>query len=599
VAWDGAQIGRTDVELFDDLLRSVQHVGFVAVGTWAVLRWSRRRDDQSRWLAATFGAIGLTVAISALGRVLAVDGVAPWLSRLSIAVLVLFPYLLLRFLDTFEPVGTRWRRGVGAAVAAQVLAALVVPFPDAVTGASGTAFGVFTAAIVLTWVSVLPLVGARFWRAGRGRPTLARRRLRLLGVALVTLAATLLLAAAAEEQVLLSVVTQLGAVLSVTLFVLAFLTPPVLRRWWRQPEEQALHEAAVGLLAATTPDEVAATVVPGLRRLVSARGMALVSRGQLLASEGLDADELRRTTEIGGIPGGASGHRRVTLQDGALHVWVDRFAPFFGAEEQEQLDRFGLLTDLALHRARLLASEREARDALQETNAELESFVYSASHDLKSPLIAMLSYIDLLRNDHREALGEEGAWYVDRMAANGAYMEALIRDLLELSRVGRLQTEAEDVALGPLVEGLAAELTEHRDALAVEVGELPVLRINPLRARQLFANLLENAAKHGGDDVRVTVRAHPARGGDVEISVADDGPGVPEDYRERVFGVFERLQVDDETGTGIGLAICRKIVESVGGRIWLADREDGAEFRLRFPAEVVTGPQSTREEVPA
>jgi signal transduction histidine kinase len=587
------------LEVLDDLLRWLQHVGFVAVAVWAALRWSRRGDDQSRWLAATFGAIGLTVAVSIVGELVA-DGLPAWLGRASIAVLVLFPYLLLRFLDTFEVVRTGWRRLAGAAVAAQALAALVVPLPDADAGATGLPFAVFTAVIVLTWVAVLPFVGARFWRAGRGRPTLARRRLRLLGVALVILAATLLLAAAGSEQLMVSIVTQLGALVSVTLFVLAFLTPPALRRLWRQPEEQALHAAAIGLMAATTPDDVARTVVPRLRELVSARGMALVSRGEVLASDGLDTDELRRSIGAGSGVGQLPGHRQVSLHDGALHVWTDRFAPLFGAEEQEQLQRVGLLTDLALHRARLLASERAARAALQDANAELEAFVYSASHDLKSPLIAMLSYVDLLRTDHREALGEQGAWYVDRMAANGEYMEALIGDLLELSRVGRLQTDPEDVDLGQLVAALAAELAEQHGGLQAEVGELPVVRINRLRARQLFTNLLENAVKHGGARVHVTVRAQRARGGAVEISVVDDGPGVPEAYRERVFGVFEQLATDDPTGTGIGLAICRRIVETIGGRIWLADRDDGAEFRLWLPAEVVIAPHpARRQEVPA
>jgi signal transduction histidine kinase len=99
---------------------------------------------------------------------------------------------------------------------------------------------------------------------------------------------------------------------------------------------------------------------------------------------------------------------------------------------------------------------------------------------------------------------------------------------------------------------------------------------------------MENAAKYGGDGITVEITSNRLEDGGVELRVKDDGVGVPEAYAEKIFGVFERLDPDDtQTGTGIGLAICRKIVESMGGHIWLAASERGADFRIRLPADSV------------
>jgi signal transduction histidine kinase len=585
------------VELLDDVLRWAQNAAFITVALWALTRFRRDGDDQTRWVAATFGALGVTVLIGALSQLVFAGEPPTWLQRVSIVVLLSFPYLLVRFLGTFEPVPSALRRTLGWVVVAQAVAGVVVPLDAGEADGMPAAMAVFTVVVVGTWLVALPYVGARFWRAGRGRPTLVRRRLRLLGTAVVALSVALLLAAAGSGEAgdPVAIVTQTMALVSAASFVLGFATPRALRRWWRQEEERQLYDAAVSLLSTTSVDEVAAVLLPRLRRVVSARAAALVHRGGLVAADGLDEGE-----EAALRAGQLTGGRRTELTRGALLVWVDPYAPFFGAGEREVLDRTGLLADLALHRAELLASEQDARRSLEETNAELESFVYSASHDLKSPLIAMLSYVDLLSTEQRDALGEEGRWYLERIASNGEYMESLIQDLLELSRVGRMETQPERVDLASAVGIVAAEVAGQHRRFTADLGALPVIWMNGVRARQLFTNLLENAAKHGGGEaVRVEVRAEEAPDGAVVVSVADDGPGVPAAYRERVFGVFERLETDAETGTGIGLAICRKIVEGLGGRIWLADRDDGAEFRLSFPADVVLERPIHPEEVPA
>lgn len=229
--------------------------------------------------------------------------------------------------------------------------------------------------------------------------------------------------------------------------------------------------------------------------------------------------------------------------------------------------------------------ERLARVGVERANQELEQFVYTVSHDLNSPLISVLGYIDLLEHDYASVLPAEARFYLERIKTSSGFMQSLIKDLLELSRVGRVQTEPDDVDLDALIEEITNEIKGRHPDIAVEVkADLPDIRMNPVRARQLFANLMQNSVKYAGrPDVRIEVSAKEGGNGLVTLSVADNGPGIASDHRERVFGVFERLDNQKE-GTGIGLAVCKRIVETSGGRIWIADSESGTDVRLSVPA---------------
>jgi len=213
----------------------------------------------------------------------------------------------------------------------------------------------------------------------------------------------------------------------------------------------------------------------------------------------------------------------------------------------------------------LAAASRE----LERTNAELETLMYSASHDLKSPMVSLLGYLEYLKLDYGDVLGEEGNHYVDRMSHCTLYMQRLVHDLIDLSRVGRLAGDAAEVDLGELVRTIVDEAAAAHPAAGFHVGRLPVVAGDPVGYRQLLTNLVENAVRHGGrPDVNVTIEAAARADGALELSVRDDGKGIPPEHRERVFGVFERLDgPSTSAGTGMGLAICRKIVELLGGSI--------------------------------
>jgi signal transduction histidine kinase len=242
----------------------------------------------------------------------------------------------------------------------------------------------------------------------------------------------------------------------------------------------------------------------------------------------------------------------------------------------------------ALDRGEFLERDRAAREAVERSNAEMESLLYTVSHDLKSPLLTVLGYIDLLRSDSVELAGDT-RHYIDRMEASALYMQQLINDLLMLSRIGRLEARSQAVDFPSLTGEVLEELGPRHPAADVSVGRLPVVTMSPIRARQLLTNLLDNAMTHAGrDDVTVEVGAEPVAAGAVRLWVADDGRGIPASERERVFGVFERLDERPAgAGTGIGLAAARKIVEQLGGTIALADVPVGATVEIVLPAGVV------------
>jgi two-component system, LuxR family, sensor kinase FixL len=246
----------------------------------------------------------------------------------------------------------------------------------------------------------------------------------------------------------------------------------------------------------------------------------------------------------------------------------------------------GVLRDIS-ERKRAEAALAAANRELERANAELETLVYSASHDLKSPMVSLLGYLEYLRLDHGHALGPEGNHYLDRMADSTLYMQQLIHDLIDLSRVGRGGTEPVEVDLGRLVRVIAEDAGAAYPDAELRVGRLPVLTGDPVGFRQLFTNLVDNAVRHGGRaDLVVVVEGQECPDGGVELSVRDNGRGIPAEHRERVFGVFERLEgPSTSAGTGMGLAICRKIVEVLGGGIGIQG-DPGTDVRIVLPAAV-------------
>ncbi len=234
---------------------------------------------------------------------------------------------------------------------------------------------------------------------------------------------------------------------------------------------------------------------------------------------------------------------------------------------------------------------------LARSNQELEQFAYVASHDLQEPLRKIQAFGDRLKSAFGNQLGEQGQEYINRMMSSAGRMRRLIDDLLTFSRVASRQRPHAEVDLNETVRDVLSDLEEvvTRLGAQVEVGPMPTVCAEPTQMRQLFQNLLANALKFHkpGMPPRVTVRAEVVPNGPNNeddrpaacIEVTDEGIGFDAEYRERIFQVFQRLHPRGQyEGTGIGLAIVRKIVERHGGTVTARSQPgSGATFAVILP----------------
>jgi signal transduction histidine kinase len=251
----------------------------------------------------------------------------------------------------------------------------------------------------------------------------------------------------------------------------------------------------------------------------------------------------------------------------------------------------------------------EQADELRRSNAELEQFAYVASHDLQEPLRKVASFCQMLDRRYSDVLDERGKQYIDFAVDGAKRMQALINDLLNFSRVGRVNREMTtlkcEVVLQTALDNLGLARSEG-DA-GISWDPMPEVVGDQTLLTQVFQNLIGNAIKFRGEaSPRIHIGVRRA-GDDWEFACSDNGIGIEAAYAERVFLIFQRLHPKDEyTGTGIGLALCKKIVEYHGGRIWLdneprADQSTGTTIRwtLPAPAPVTDVPSAPTSQEPS
>jgi light-regulated signal transduction histidine kinase (bacteriophytochrome) len=221
---------------------------------------------------------------------------------------------------------------------------------------------------------------------------------------------------------------------------------------------------------------------------------------------------------------------------------------------------------------------------LQRSNAELEQFAYIASHDLQEPLRVVRSYAELLARRCRGRLDPDADRFLETILGHADRMIALVGDLLALSRVGTSTAVPETCDAGLQCDRAVAGLRDliAREGATVSRDVLPHVRAVPGQLAQVFQNLIANGVKfHGDRPPRVHISGE-IRGGEALLAVRDEGIGIEPEGIESIFAIFTRLGPRDETsGSGIGLAICRRIVERHGGRIW-AESEPGRGAVLKF-----------------
>ena len=236
-----------------------------------------------------------------------------------------------------------------------------------------------------------------------------------------------------------------------------------------------------------------------------------------------------------------------------------------------------------------ITDRRLVQVALERSNQELEQFAYVASHDLQEPLRAVVGFLQLIQNRYGDQIDEKGRHYIERSVKAGHRMQILIRELLTLSRVHTKGAAFEERDLNRIVrdslENLQSIIQEKHAAVTCAV--LPSLAIDANQIQRLFQNLIMNALRYNESLQPVIEIGFIERDRDIHFYIKDNGIGIAPQFHQRIFVVFQRLHTDREyPGTGLGLALCKKIVERHGGTIWVESQPlKGSTFYFALPKQ--------------
>lgn len=587
----------TALELIN-LINSFLFIGLAVVGLRHALRQPSRATFDT---ALLFGAIA---AVVVLGRVATWMGSGddPFVTALLLVLLNIVPLAMLRLVDDFR--GTpRWVEAAGLIAFVGVSVLAVVAFQSTAQ--------VVEIATIAFFVAVGGYAAVVFFVESRRTRGITRRRMTAVatGAALFIGAIVIVFVGALVPDLAdpLGIVAQLGALVAVIAFFLGFAPPAWVRRAWREPDLRRFLERSAHL--ASVPDERAA--------LIELQAAAAAAFGASGASVGL-ADHERRVIRYPSRNGGWVEHpddafiagrafteqRRLIVPDaeradperadayrtagartviaapvttedrriGVLSVYADR-SPIFVEDDFWLL---GLLADQAavLLEARTLAAHASELRGREEAARMKEEFLSAAAHDLRTPLTVVLGQAELLeRRLARDPSAVVDAASIGRIAREARRLRDLVSELLDAQRLeqGRavmdlvpadLNVIADAVRERHLPAGAVSSSTDH-DAPIVALVDRP-------RIEQVIENLVDNAAKYGAPG-QAPVLDLRVEDGQARFTVTDHGIGVPEAERERIFERFYRAsnaQSITDTGLGLGLAICRHVIEEHGGRIW-------------------------------
>ncbi len=310
------------------------------------------------------------------------------------------------------------------------------------------------------------------------------------------------------------------------------------------------------------------------------------------------------------------GYRPESVVDQPISLYlhhrrdVDRIAAALHGEERAQVDdvevlsRSGRVVRVAVSAAELrlpdgaelgsvvwlrrAGQDESRREELERKNAELEHTLRAVAHDLRSPLVALLGFSRLIHDDFADRLGEKGLRFLHRIEQAGRTMESLIQHLLEVSRIGQCEPRKTLVDPREVLQRIASELKPRLERAGTRLEwspEAPLIHCEWTHLYQVLSNLVGNALEHMGPAAEPSIavafaseqRAH-------RVSVRDNGRGIAPEHHERIFEIFQSLGPQERRGTGVGLAIVKKIAETYGGRAWVESRPgEGAAFHVDFP----------------
>ena len=600
---------------------------FVAVLVRAIGRPSRAAWDT----VLLFGSIGAVVGLARLAGWLGV-GNQPWLTGLVLLMLSVAPYAMLRLVDDFSRT-PRWLLPAGA-VAFTVIGVLGF----AVFGIAPQLYELVT---IAWFLGVGGYAAYAFARAAVQSGGITRRRMTAVAIGALLFIGAIVIAFidALATAVSLDVLSQLGAFFAALAFFLGFAPPDWIRRAWREPDlrrflERSLHLSGLGdeRLAMVEIQRAAAAAfgaagaaigvaVPGqpVLRYVSASGdwieypsdafiagRAFSEQRRVVAMDAAEADpehaavyEHSSATTVIAAPV-TSDERRI----GVLSVYADR-APIFIEDDLWLLELLAGHIAVLLEARKLTAVESTLR-AREESAILKEEFLSAAAHDLRTPLTVVLGQAELLeRRVARDPTAPVDAAGLSRLAREARRLRDLVSELLDAKRLeqGAAVMDPVTTDLRGIVDSVRGRFHDQGIDLKSHRPEDPVMSaVDVPRLEQVLDNLIENALKYAGDgalpELSLAVEHGTAR-----LSVVDHGVGIPEDEWERIFDRFYRatnVRAITDTGIGLGLYICRRVVESHGGRVWVESTPGGGStFVVTLPTVAAAAPEPQPEAAAA
>lgn len=553
---------------------------FVALALASTRHWLSQRSPEAFWGAASFVLLAATVAVADLLP----DSETPLLvTKLLVVGLVLFPYFLYRFMVAFSKAGRALERLAFAYTAALIIWTLLLPSLPEDDEPRSPAFIAFVIAFLVHWLAFSLIAAVRLWQAGRGQPSVARKRMHLLSLGTLGLSLALILTSFGNSDST-DLATQALAGLAALCFFAGLVPPQFLRLSWRQPELEELRRATLGLMQASSRAEVAENILPHVTRIVGANAACLLDRqGGVIGIYQTTPAQLAQLDE-GTWTAESERPLRLSFPFGEMVVWTGPAAPYFGSEEIDLLRSLGALVELSLSRADMLEQNQRAITRLEEADEMKNTFLSAISHDLRTPLTSILGFALTLQRRPEEMTQEQKAQAIDLIVEAAQKLESLLSDLLDLDRLtrGAVDLQAARADVGELTRRVVDSL--HLPARPTVDVESAYADVDAGKLERIVENLVYNAFNHTPAGTQVWVKV---RGGDngVCLTVEDDGPGVPSELRQRIFEPFDRGAASSHSpGTGIGLALVSRFAALHRGQAWVEERPGGgASFKVRLP----------------
>jgi signal transduction histidine kinase len=591
---------------------------FISVTLRAIARPTRAHIDMTLF----FGALAFVILAS---RIAALTGTTatPWLITVEVAVLITMPYVLLRLVDDFTQVRSPVKRAAELGLAAGIVATYATVATERTPAA--TLPTPVTLYIVLYFFVVSAYCAIAFIRASHRSKGVTKRRMEAISLGSILLGTGLLITgltplAPLDDRALFQALAQLLFLGSAVAYYLGFAPPPILRRAWQEPELRSFLARAASLPRLPATLDIVRELERGAS---SSTGTSAriglwqddTSKLRFWEDDGTTVDlepgkhfagrafELQRpifsTNPVRENPDGADSYRTrnvgavlatpITAGErrlGVLTLSAQR-PPIFAVSD---IELAGLLADQAavVLESRALIDHAARVRAREEATRLKEDFLSAAAHDLKTPLTTVVAQAEFLeRRATREPNAPADIAGIRRIVRESKRLAGLVGDLLDATRLeqGKLVGEREPVDLATLAQEVCAHGAG--DETCDVVANAPVVGVyDRRRVEQLFQNLIENARKYSPDRTPIKIKVWQENG-EAQVAVEDSGIGIPAADLPRIFERFSRASnVDDRRfhGMGLGLYICRGIVEEHGGRIWVeSEVGKGSTFHVALP----------------